>query len=180
MTVKKISSLLTFSAATLCAAIGAESARPTNAPPASVAGPQTLRPSLNPEANFTEEQSKVYHQALDSSREVMGNLWQKLRASRRELEELTKAEKLDEGAIRSKATELGKTEGDLSVMKAKILAQLRPVFSVEQLDRLARTPQLNGVTSMPPRRLGTNETNLRPKIQRPVEATPAPNTAPAK
>ena len=180
MTVKEISSLLLFSVATLCAAIGAESVRPTNTPPATVSSPQPFRPGFNPAGDFTEEQSRAYRQALEGSREQMGSLWQKLRVSRRDLEELVKAEKLDENAVRAKAAEIGRTEGDLALGKAKILAQLRPLFSPEQLDRLARAPQLNGAPYTPPRRLGTNEMNLRPKIQHPVELAPATPSAPAK
>jgi hypothetical protein len=132
-----------------------------------------MRPSLNPEAGFTEVQSKAFKSAVESSREQMASLWQTLRTDRRDLEKLTTAEKVDEAAIRAKATEMGRIEGDLALIKAKALAQLRPLFSAQQMERLARNPQLNGSPYMPPRSLGTNEMKLRPPLQRSSNSIPA-------
>jgi hypothetical protein len=95
----------------------------------------------------------------------MTALWQKLRTDRRELDKLVTAEKADAEAVRAKATEIGRVEGDLALLKVKVLTELRPHFSAQQMERLARTPQLNGAPYVAPRALSTNEMKLRPRTQ---------------
>ena len=145
----------------------------TNSGPVKPVASPAMRPSLNPEAGFTEAQSKAFKSAVEGSREQMTSLWQKLRADRRELEKLATAEKVDEISIHAKAVEIGRVEGDLALLRARTLAQLRPLFSAQQMERLARNPQLNGSPYMPPRTLGTNEMKLRPQLQRSTNSTPA-------
>jgi Spy/CpxP family protein refolding chaperone len=165
----------------VCCASAADVLRPpatTNSGPVKPIASPAMRPSLNPEAGFTEAQSKAFKSAVEGSREQMASLWQTLRTDRRDLEKLTTAEKVDEAAIRAKSTEIGRIEGDLALIKAKALAQLRPLFSTQQMERLARNPQLNGSPYLPPRTLGTNEMKLRPQLQRSTNSAP-PTLAPA-
>lgn len=163
-----------LSVASSPAADAPHNATVTNGLPVKSGNPPSIRPSLNPEAGFTPEQTKAYKAAIDGSHEQMGALWQKLRTDRRELDKLATTEKADESAIRSKAADLGRTEGDLAVLKSKTLSQLRPHFSAPQMERLARNPQLNGAPYMPSRSLSTNEMKLRPQVPHSTNSVTAP------
>jgi len=86
--------------------------------------------------NMTEEQRTALREAMEANREETKDTAEKLMKTRREFAELVAAEKTDADAIRKKAEEIGKLEGELGITRAKMLGKLRPVLSKEQFDRL--------------------------------------------
>ncbi|MBI5832363.1 MAG: periplasmic heavy metal sensor [Armatimonadetes bacterium] len=67
--------------------------------------------------------------------EIVGALG-KVRDATRRLDDLTLAEPLDQEAVRSAATQLGQALGDAALVKAKVLAEIKPLLTPEQIDRL--------------------------------------------
>ncbi len=101
--------------------------------------PAPQRPGL-PDETLTEEQRTIVREAMDAARKEAAPLEEKMRAARRQLQEAIHAEKLDEQAIRDKAAEIGKLEGDLAVIRASAFAKIRPSLTPEQLARMKNQP----------------------------------------
>jgi len=91
---------------------------------------------------------------MESQREKVRDLDEKLRDARKELLEACVAEKFDEEGIRKKAMTAAKLEAELTVVRAKALSQVHPRLSDEQLERLKSpvAPGWDGVEGQPPRR----------------------------
>jgi Spy/CpxP family protein refolding chaperone len=89
---------------------------------------------------LTPEQRQQLREALEEERDRLAELDRKLVQARRELEEIVTAEKLNEAALRQKATAIGELEGERSLIRARAFATIRPSLSAEQLERLKNRP----------------------------------------
>lgn len=90
--------------------------------------------------NLTDEQRNAVREAFQANGERMRELGEKMMAARKSLQDAMWAEKLDPDLIRKKAEELGKLEGESSVLRAQAFAKIRPLLSAEQIERLKSTP----------------------------------------
>lgn len=93
-----------------------------------------------PAEALTEEQRTKLREVSAKSRKEQTALYEKMRTVRTDLDKLTRADQIDEQAIRSKALELGKIEGELAVIRAKNYSELRALLPKEQFEQLQRPP----------------------------------------
>ena len=84
-------------------------------------------------APLTAEQQAAVQKAMADLRTESQTLYQKLGAARQAVEAAVNADKFDESAIRAKAAEIGKIEGDLAVLRGKNFDNLSKILSKEQL-----------------------------------------------
>jgi len=88
------------------------------------------------DASLSEEQRKAVREVAQAIRRENREHFEKLRRSRRELEEAVFAPVPDESAIKARAAEVGRLEGEIAVARARHIARIRPQLSPEQLERL--------------------------------------------
>jgi Spy/CpxP family protein refolding chaperone len=93
---------------------------------------------------LTEEQRASLRSTMDAQREKARDLEEKLRAARRELLKASVLDPFDEDAVRSKALEVGKLDAEMTVLRARALAQMKPALSTEQIEQLRNPPPLEG------------------------------------
>jgi Spy/CpxP family protein refolding chaperone len=85
---------------------------------------------------LTEEQRASWHDAAQAQQEKMRELQKNLRDARRALLEASLAEKPDEEAIHKQAETIGKAEGEMAVLQAKALSEIKPPLTSEQREKL--------------------------------------------
>jgi len=111
-----------------CAGPGLLAQTAVNPAPAAPA----LRPAppVRPAAteNITQEQRNKMRELTEGMRNQSQEHADRQRQLRAELEVLIRAEPIDESAIRAKAVEMGKVEGELAVIRAKYMAELKKVL----------------------------------------------------
>ncbi len=90
--------------------------------------------------NLNEEQRTAMKEATEANKEDLAKVTEKMRDARRELSEAVYAEKMDNHLIQQKAEAVGKIDGEMSILRAKIFAKLRPTLTPEQLERLKNVP----------------------------------------
>lgn len=90
-------------------------------------------------SGLTEEQRKKLSEVMEKYREKQRAALGKTRELRQEIEGLTRAEKLDEAAIRAKAAELGQAEAEAAILRGKQFQELKGVLPADQLERF-RSP----------------------------------------
>lgn len=116
-------------------------AQETAVPPSRQAQEQALekrRPAREP---LSPEQQAKLRELNENLREGQRVLMARMVAVRRELERLSRAEELDEKAIRAKAAELGELEADLAILRGKYYRDLREVLpSAAAAAREVRSP----------------------------------------
>ena len=101
-----------------------------------------FQPGMGVDLKLTEEQRQAVQAASQESREEMRTISEKMREARRALQEATIAEKSDAEVIKQKAAEVGKAEGEMALVNAKILAKVRPKLTGEQLEKLKNAPSV--------------------------------------
>jgi hypothetical protein len=124
-----------------------------------------------PDALPPEERQKLA-EATKKMREEQNAVQQKISAIRTELDALVRSAELDETAIRAKAMEIGKLEGDLAMMRGRNFKEMRRLMPNVQLDRAQREPR---------EALGTNRPVRLPRpgdVQRPAVRPSSPQSAP--
>lgn len=89
---------------------------------------------LRSEANVTSEQREKIRGTLKSHREDIGDVAKEIVAKRRVLRDAVHADQPDEAAIRKASAALGDSIGEAAVLASKVRAELRPVFTDEQLE----------------------------------------------
>lgn len=98
-----------------------------------------------------------------------------LQRLRRELEELVFAPKPDSAAIQAKANETAAIEGQLAISRARLIQELRPRLSPEQLERLK---SLRGAFELSERfSVATSSTNRSTLQRRPPKRSPEPDAS---
>jgi len=81
-----------------------------------------------PTENITQEQRNKMRELTEGMRNQSQEHADRQKQLRAELEVLIRAEPIDESAIRAKAVEMGKVEGELAVIRAKYMAELKKVL----------------------------------------------------
>src|SRR5436190_10227178 len=93
---------------------------------------------------LTDEQRTSLREAMEGEREKVRDLEEKLRDARRALFDAALAQKFDESAIREKAEASAKLEAEITVIRAKAFAKLKPPLSAEQLQKVREAPAAAG------------------------------------
>lgn len=102
-------------------------------PQAFVAG-ERFFPALN--RQLTEEQRQSLRTALESQRDKIPPLEEKLRASRRALLDAATGGKFDETLVRQSAEASAGAEAELAVIFVRALSQMQPPLSAQQIAQL--------------------------------------------
>ncbi|MBI5774062.1 MAG: periplasmic heavy metal sensor [Verrucomicrobia bacterium] len=90
--------------------------------------------------SLTEEQRTAIREATESIGDEMREVMERMGKTRRDLQEAIYAEKVDQDLIRKRAAEVGKAEGEMSIVRATIFAKIRPKLTAEQIERM-KNPQ---------------------------------------
>ena len=115
----------------------------TNSPPP--APGQQARPIQRFDRSLqglTEDQRKKIEEANKAYAATATPLSTRLGTTRRELEVLVTADKLDEAAMRAKAKEMADIEADLAVARAQRYAKFRSFLTPDQAKRLSQPTPL--------------------------------------
>jgi hypothetical protein len=137
----------------------------TNAPATPV------RPAHDP---VSEEQRAKLRETNEKFRAEQTVLYEKLRGTRREMEQAAQAEPINEASIRAKAAVIGQIEGDLALLRARHYKELRTVLPHDQA---ARQSGLSLSTNQYPSRLrevvraNTNKPSAAPAVPSKLPAT---------
>jgi Spy/CpxP family protein refolding chaperone len=140
----------------LCCWLGTAAEVRTNAPAA------PIRPSHDP---VNEEQRAKLRETNEKFRAEQAVLYEKLRTTRKEMEQAAQADPVDEAAIRGKAAVLGQIEGDLALLRARHYKELRTVLPHDQA---ARQSGLSQSTNHYAQRV---QSAVRPTTNAPVSPT---------
>ena len=89
--------------------------------------------------DLSDEQRAQVRQVLESHREELRAVGQKLRAARRAQAEAATAAQFDEQAVRTRAAELAAVSADAAVLRARVHSE---VFAVLTPDQQAKAAQL--------------------------------------
>ena len=84
------------------------------------------------ELNLTDAQREKVRTILNNQRTAVRDVMDNLMDARRALHDAVASEKFDEAAVRAKAAAIGKIEGDLAVMHAKVRTEVLSVLTPEQ------------------------------------------------
>jgi hypothetical protein len=109
---------------------------------------------------LTDEQGVSLREKVEASRETMSELGKKIFEKRRGMMGLILAQPVDKKVIRSAVKEIAKMEGEIAIMRAEMIAAIKPPLSKEQLEKLKQ----------PPRR-----PQGRPQQARPQQVRPSPD-----
>ena len=109
---------------------------------------------------LTDEQGESLREKAGESREAMSELGKKILDKRRGMMGLILAQPVDKKAIRMAFKEIGKLEGEIAVLRADLIAAIKPPLRKEQLEKLKQ----------PPRR-----PQGRPQQARPQQGRPSPD-----
>jgi len=90
---------------------------------------------------LSEEQGESLRKKMEASRETMAELGKKLFEKRRGMMGLVLAQPVDKKAIRSAFKEVAKLESDIAIMRAEMIAAIKPPLSKEQLEKLKQPPR---------------------------------------
>jgi len=93
---------------------------------------------LRSELDLTDEQRTQVVSVLREHRVEIGQAARNVVRGRRALDTAVTAGATDEPAIRKAASQLGEAIGDAAVMRASIRAQLRPILTEQQVERIDR------------------------------------------
>jgi Spy/CpxP family protein refolding chaperone len=85
---------------------------------------------------LTEDQRDSMRQALESQREKLRDIQDKIRVVRKALMTAALADDFKDEVVRAKALEVAKLEAELTVVRLKALSDVQPALSQEQLDKL--------------------------------------------
>jgi Spy/CpxP family protein refolding chaperone len=88
------------------------------------------------ESILDQEQRMKFSEEMRNNRERVMELNEKSAQLRRELNEALFGDKLDEGLVRKKTTELSELEAERSLIRARAFATVRPSLTEQQLERL--------------------------------------------
>lgn len=130
-------------ALSLAGSVAAQTALParTNAVPAPAAPRQAQEGAVRdrrPDPVPPEQRQKLA-EATKKMREEQNAVYQKMQAVRSELDVMLKAPELDEKAIRAKAAEIGKLEGDLAMIRGRHYRELGKIMPNVPIERVQRS-----------------------------------------
>ena len=113
---------------------------------------------------LSDEQGASLRENSEASREAMAELGKKVFEKRRGMMGLVLAQPVDKKAIRAAFKETGKLEGGIAIMRAEMIAAIKPPLNKEQLEKLRQ----------PPRR-PQGRSQSRPQQARPQQGRPSPD-----
>ena len=90
---------------------------------------------------LTEEQGQSLRESIEATREAMGELGKKILEKRRGMMALILAQPVDKKAIRAAFKELAKMESEIAIMRAEMIAAIKPPLSEEQMEKLKQPPR---------------------------------------
>jgi Spy/CpxP family protein refolding chaperone len=93
------------------------------------------RMRLGERLGLTEEQRGKIKAVLESHKDEVRPLAEKMMAERKALRELIHAGTVDESAIRAQVAKAATVEADLAVARAKVAQEIQPLLSPEQKQR---------------------------------------------
>jgi len=93
---------------------------------------------------LTDEQRTSLRAAMDEQRDKSRELEEKMREARRALLKASLLDAFDEEAVRAKALEVAKLDAELTVLRAKAFAQMKPALSKSQIEELRNPPPFEG------------------------------------
>jgi hypothetical protein len=123
---------------------------------------------------LTPEQRASLRDAASDERGKMRVVEEKLRDARRVLYQTALLDKFDEGTVRQKAKAVAELDAELTVMRLKILSQVKPPLTAEQLQKLA-APQAQESPAQEER-----PTRTRPDLQRDEHGLPPKDRVPSE
>ncbi|MCK4659069.1 MAG: Spy/CpxP family protein refolding chaperone [Phycisphaerae bacterium] len=85
------------------------------------------------ELNLTDEQKDQIHAVLESDQQAIVAVLRPLFDKHSTLHKAVAADKIDEQAIRTAATEFGAALGDVAVLAANIKERIRPILTEDQI-----------------------------------------------
>lgn len=85
-----------------------------------------------PPVDLTDDQKQQVKSIVDSHREEMQQVGEKMRTAREGMQALLDADTLDENAVRAKAAEVANAEADAAILQAKVRAQIFQILTPEQ------------------------------------------------
>ena len=141
-------------------------------------GPQGWQPGRYApllERVLSEEQRLSLREAMETQRDKIRDLEEKLRDARKEMFQAGLVQKFDEEALRQKALEAGRLDAELTVLRAKALSKLKPPLSPEQIEKLKNPPPFEGGEPRPEFRR-----DERPRADRPQRGPRDENDLPPK
>jgi uncharacterized membrane protein len=94
------------------------------------------------ERALTEGQRASFREAMESQRDKLRELDERLRVARREALQASVAQDFDEELVRQKAMAVAEAESEMTVLRARALSQMRPPLSADQIERLRNAPRL--------------------------------------
>ena len=91
---------------------------------------------IPPGIDLTEDQRQQVRSIMESHRDQMQQVGEKVRTAREGMQALIEADTLDESAIRAKAAEVAAAEADAAIMQAKVRAEVFQILTPEQLQKV--------------------------------------------
>ncbi len=90
---------------------------------------------------LSEEQGQSLRENIEASREAMGELGKKILEKRRGMMGLILAQPVDKKAIRAAFKDLMKMESEIAIMRADMIAAIKPPLSEAQIEKLKQPPR---------------------------------------
>lgn len=87
--------------------------------------------------DLSDTQREQARDVLRSHKDGILAAIQQVRSSRAALRRAIDADPIDEGAIRGRAADLGRAEGDAAVLRAQVRAEILPILNEDQKQKLA-------------------------------------------
>jgi Spy/CpxP family protein refolding chaperone len=116
-------------------------------PPGQERREERQQPGYQPERGLamlgrvlTEEQRETLREAMQSQRDKMRGIEEKIREAHKELLKASLAEDFNEDVVREKALQVAKLDAELSVLRARALSKVQPPLSGEQIEKILNPP----------------------------------------
>jgi Spy/CpxP family protein refolding chaperone len=129
-------SLLFFSVLINCDAQSEQ--KPENRPPLFPGGSTRYTPGYERlMSSLTDQQRASLRDIMAENRDKVRELEEKVREARKDMFVAGIMQKFDEKTVREKAFEAAKADAELTVLRVKALAEMKPPLSVDQLQRIS-------------------------------------------
>lgn len=120
-------------------------------------------PSRDGAGRLTDEQREMVRETMEANRDKLREFEERSRRIHRELEDLATAEKIDEPAIRERASALAEIESNRILLRARAMQKLRASLSAEQFEQIRKVLRQNR------REMTGDGREAGPRFQRPAE-----------
>ena len=127
---------------------------------------------------LTEDQRDSLRQTMESQREKMRDLQEKIPDARKAMMTAALATEFKDDVVKAKALEVAKLEAEVTVLRLKAIAEVEPALSKEQLEKLLNPPQPRGPGPDDGGNRPANQRGNRPPRQLDGEPLPPPQNHP--